>query len=45
MALVQTSIEGDTEDMFEIQGLGTVPDKQGHGYATALISVVHELVR
>ncbi|RPD54390.1 hypothetical protein L226DRAFT_617849 [Lentinus tigrinus ALCF2SS1-7] len=43
MALIKTAIGDKVEDCFEVQGLGTVPEKQGHGYATALISIVHEM--
>ncbi|KAI0706865.1 hypothetical protein C8T65DRAFT_651150 [Cerioporus squamosus] len=43
-ALIDTAIgEKASEDLFEVQGLGTVPEKQGRGYATALISVVHDM--
>lgn len=33
------------EDMIEIHGLSTAPEKQGLGYASALMSVVGEMVR
>ena len=39
------SLLGDTiDDMFEIQALATLPSKQGRGYATALMKVVHDMV-
>lgn len=44
MKLIEDALGDTTEGLFEVQGLGTVPGKQGHGYATALINVVHEMV-
>ena len=32
-------------EMYEIQGLGVAPEKQGRGYATALMRAVLEKVR
>ena len=33
------------KDMFELVGLFTAPKKQGRGYATALVSVLNQMVR
>ncbi|TFK85838.1 hypothetical protein K466DRAFT_174382 [Polyporus arcularius HHB13444] len=42
-ALIETALGDQVDNLFEVQGLATVPSKQGRGYATALISVVHEM--
>ncbi len=44
-ALLEAAIGERVDELFEVQRLATVPAKQGRGYATALISVVHDLVR
>ncbi|TFK85839.1 hypothetical protein K466DRAFT_174404 [Polyporus arcularius HHB13444] len=42
-ALLEAAIGERVDELFEVQRLATVPAKQGRGYATALISVVHDL--
>lgn len=43
--LVKAAFGDSPEDMIEIHGLSTAPEKQGLGYASALMSVVGEMVR
>ncbi|KAI0706864.1 hypothetical protein C8T65DRAFT_830213 [Cerioporus squamosus] len=40
--LIEAAFGEKAEDMFEVEGLGTVPAMQGRGYARALVSAVHD---
>ncbi len=43
--LLKAAFGDNLEDMIEIHGLSTAPEKQGLGYASALMNVVGEMVR
>ena len=43
-AMCESAFGERIEDMIEISSLVTTPAKQGHGYGTALVKIVHDLV-
>ncbi|RPD62150.1 hypothetical protein L227DRAFT_609997 [Lentinus tigrinus ALCF2SS1-6] len=42
-AMIQDAFGEHVEDMLEVQGLATAPEKQGREYATALMKIVTDM--
>lgn len=43
-ALKETALGDEAENMYEIEILGTDPEYQGRGYASALVNTVTDMV-